>query len=255
MTFEIHEDLSADGVCTLTLDRPPANALNAEFLDAIESRFVALEIRDDVRAVVITGRGKIFSAGMDLKIIPGLSLAGQRAAITALNKTYGRLYGFPKPLVAAVNGHAIAGGLFFVLASDYRVGPDGGAQFGLTEVRAGVAFPVAALDIAKAELSPAVARRLLLGGRTVGIGVAADWGILDEVVQPGDVLARALEQARLYAATPPKAYAAVKCQLRAGVLARIERVLADGGDPLLGNWITEETAAAAHATLAGGAQN
>ncbi len=254
MSFEIHEDLSADGVCTLTLDRPPANALNTEFLQEIESRFAGLENRHDVRAVVITGRGKIFCAGMDLKIIPGLSLAGQRAAITALNDTYGCVYSFPKPVVAAVNGHAIAGGLFFVLASDYRVGPEAGAQFGLTEVRVGVAFPVAALEIAKAELAPAISRRVLLGGQTVSSQVAVDWGILDEVVQPCDVLARALEQARLYAATPPKAYTTVKHQLRARVLARIERALADKGDPLLNNWITEETAAAAHVTLTGGAQ-
>ena len=255
MSFEIHEETSSDGICTLTLDRPPANALNTEFLDAITARFVKLETSDTVRAVVITGRGNIFSAGMDLKIIPDLSVAEQGAAITALNNNYGGLYAFPKPLIAAVNGHAIAGGLFFALVSDYRVGPEDGSQFGLTGVRAGVAFPVAALEIANAELSPAAARRVLLSGRTVGSDVAADWGILDEVVQPGDVLARALEQAQLYAATPPKAYATVKQQLRAAVLARIEHVLADGGDPLLGNWITEETSAAARATLAAGARS
>ena len=254
MKDEVHVERRDDGLCLLTLDRPPANALNAEFLTLIGTRFAELETDDDVRAVVITGKGRIFSAGMDLKVLPGLNQEDQRTTLTAFNKTYGRIYGFSKPLVAAVNGHAIAGGLFFALAADHRVGPIGDFQFGLTEARVGVAFPVAALEIARSEMAPEIARRILLRARTVPADVAAEWGILDELAPPDAVLELAFERARDFATIPRKAYADVKRQLRAPVLDLIDRCLANSDDPLLGDWVSGETAAAAGATLAGGAR-
>lgn len=246
-----HEQRLDDGIVVAQLDRPPANALTADFLAEIEHAFDRLAADDNVRALVLKGYERVFSAGMDLKLLAELDAGGQTEVVDALNRTYGAMYGFAKPFVAAVTGHAIAGGLFFLLAADYRVGAHGDAMFGLSEVRVGVAFPVAPLEIARAELAPPAARRILLGGRPVGVDAALACGILDEVVAPGDVEARAIAQAALWAESPPEAYARVKAQLRAPVMAKIRRAIEAGEDPARDGWFTPETSRAALAVLAG----
>ena len=132
--------------------------------------------------MVLKGYERVFSAGMDLKLLAELDAGGQTEVVDALNRAYGAMYGFAKPLVAAVTGHAIAGGLFFLLVADYRVSARGDAMYGLSEVRVGVAFPVAPLEIARAELPPHLRRvGMLLGGQPIGVDAGArPAGILDE---------------------------------------------------------------------------
>ena len=245
------EERRDDGIVVAQLDRPPANALTAAFLLEIEAAFHRLDADESVRAVVLKGYDRVFSAGMDLKVLAQLDAAGQAEVVDALNRAYGAMYGFSKPYVAAVTGHAIAGGLFFLLAADYRVGCDGASQYGLSEVRVGVAFPVAPLEIVRAELPAPVARKILLGGQPVGVTEALACGILDEVVAPDRVEARAIEQAAAWAASPAEAYAQVKRQLRAPAMERIRRAVEGRADLMLDGWFTPETTRAALAVLAG----
>ena len=204
-----------------------------------------------MRAVVLKGYEKVFSGGMDLKALPSFDAETQRAVVDGLNACYGTLYAFPKPLVVAATGHAIAGGLFFILAADYRIGGEGKALFGLAEVRVGVAFPVAPIEIARAELTPALARRLLLTGQPVSMSEAHAGGIFDEVIAPDAVEARAIEKAREMARSPAEAYAAIKRQLRGDVIDKIARTVANLDDPQRAGWFTSETVPAAKRVLAG----
>jgi enoyl-CoA hydratase/carnithine racemase len=245
------EESGEDGIVVAQLNRAPANALTTEFLLEIEAHFHRLDADECVRAVVLKGYDKVFSAGMDLKMLSTLDVAGQTGVVDALNRAYGAMYSFSKPLVAAVTGHAIAGGLFFLLVSDYRVGCDGGAKFGLSEVRVGVAFPVAPLEIARAEMPVAMARRIFLGGHPVGVQEALAGGILDEIVQQQEVEARAIEKARSLAASPAMAYGQVKQQLRAPVLDKISRAVNHGEDPMRSGWFSPETTQAALEVLSG----
>lgn len=240
-----------DGIVVVQLDRPPANALTPDFLDEIDRAFQAFAGDASVRAIVLKGYDKVFSGGMDLKELPSFSADTQRAVVDGLNACYGTLYAFPKPLVVAATGHAIAGGLFFILAGDYRIGGEGKALFGLAEVRVGVAFPVAPIEIARAELTPAMARRLLLTGQPVGMGEALAGGIFDEVVAPETVEARAIEKAREMARSPAEAYAAIKRQVRGPVIETIEATIANLDDPQRTGWFTSETVEAAKRVLAG----
>ena len=246
--IETRED---GGVVVVQLDRPPANALTADFLDEIDDAFKRLGADESATAVVLKGYEKVFSGGMDLKALPSFDREAQRAVVDGLNQCYGTLYAFPKPLVAAATGHAIAGGLFFILAADYRIGGAGKALFGLAEVRVGVAFPVAPIEIARAELTPAMARRLLLTGQPVTVDEAHAGGILDEVVAADQVEARAIEKAREMARSPAEAYAAIKRQLRGAVIEKIERAVTNLDDPQRAGWFTSETADAAKRVLAG----
>lgn len=232
-------DLEA-GITRLELARVPVNALNPEYLGEIGDRLAEIESNADVRTVVITSALPVFSAGMDLKEAQQFSVAEQTAVVDGLNSTFSRLYGISKPVVVAVNRAAIAGGLFFALAADYVVA-GAGAKFGLTEVRVGVDFPAAPLQIARAELTPQACRRLMLGGGNLDALTARDMGIVDEVVEAESLVSRAVDVARDYATIPALAYAAVKSQLRARTLENINKTIEAGSDPTRDHWFTEET--------------
>jgi enoyl-CoA hydratase len=160
-----------DDVAIVRIDRPPANALDLELLE--QGRAVLDELRTaEPGAVVLTGRERFFSAGVDLKLVPTLDERSQRAMVAGINRLFGGWYSFPRPVVCAVNGHAIAGGLILALCGDYRVvGTEG--RFGLTELRAGVPYPAVAITVVLAELDSWAARQLVLGA-----GLAVAGGLL-----------------------------------------------------------------------------
>ena len=243
-----HVSVQARGeIALVRIDRPPANAMDRELLGdvvAAQERLAA----EEPAAVVMTGREGFFSAGVDLKLAPTLDAEAQAAMVDGINRMAADWYGFPRPVVCAVNGHAIAGGMILALCGDHRVaGPAG--RFGLTEARVGIGFPAVAIAVVRAELSPPAARELVLRGELMDSQAALERGLLDELVEQDAVLDRALEVAADLAALPAQGYAFIKRQLRAPVIAEARRVLDGGTDPLAGAWVGGETAGAAAAVL------
>ena len=228
-----------EGIVSLTLNRAPVNALSPDFLMGLAATLDQWAQDDAVRAVVIDSAFKVYSAGLDLKEAQSFDLAQQDAIVEGLNVGFLSLFAFPKPVVVCVNGAAIAGGLFFVLASDMRVAT-ARARFGLAEVRVGVDFPVGPLEIARATLDPNALRRLMLSGAPVDGTTALQMGLVDQVVDPEDLAATA----RALAEAPPSAYAAVKRQIRGATIARIETLIAEHGHSADGGWFKPETKAA-----------
>ncbi|HLM27335.1 MAG TPA: enoyl-CoA hydratase/isomerase family protein [Thermoleophilaceae bacterium] len=238
-----------DGVAVVGIDRPPANALDLTLLE--EGHRVLEDLAADPPGpVVITGREGFFSAGMDLKVVPTLARAEQAELVNGINRLFAGWYALPRPVVAAVTGHAIAGGLILALCADHRVGSTGSGRYGLTELKAGIPYPAVAMAVVRAELSSAVARDLVLRARLVGAEEAAGLGLLDELVD-GDPLPRALALAGELAGLPLDTYARVKRQLRDDTIAATARIVADGSDPLLAGWLGEETEEASAGTLRG----
>ncbi len=226
------------GVVQITLNQAPVNALTPEFLMSFAAELAALEHDDAVRAIVLSSPFKVFSAGLNLKKAQSYDLEQQNAIVTGLNVGFLKLFACPKPTVCAVNGAAIAGGLFFVLGSDVRVAHPR-AQLGLAEVRVGVGFPVGPMEIARATLSKNALRRLMLTGQPMDAQTAHDDGIIDML--DDDPLGRALEQATMLADIPPAAYAGVKRQIRGTTIDLIEQAMANGANTPEGGWFTEET--------------
>ena len=167
--------------------------------------------------------------------------------VDGINRLFGGWYSFPRPVVAAVNGHAIAGGLILALAADYRIGATEG-KLGLTELKAGVPYPAAAMCVVQAELTPAAARVLVLRNHLFEGQETLELGLVDELLPRDEVLDRALAVAGELAALPRSGYGLVKRQLRGPTIARIEQVIT-GEDPLVGSWLMEDTASAASAVL------
>jgi len=243
--------LESDGqVAILRFDRPPANAID---LDLVHQMGTTLDEVETSRpsALVLTGTGSFFSGGLDLKAVPSYSPERQRDLLLAVNRTIWRLYGLPMPVVAAVNGHSVAGAFILTLTADYRVGPIGRAQFGLTEARVGIPFPAAAMTVLRAELAPADVRYFTLWSRNVDADEARRRGVFDELVGPEAVLPRALEVARDMATIPCDAYRRIKHQVRAGALARLEEIVASRSDPMLDAWVSPDAASASAAVLRG----
>jgi enoyl-CoA hydratase len=233
-------------VALVRIDRPPANALDLELLE--EGSAAVAELRAaEPGAVVLVGREGFFSAGVDLKAVPNLDRDGQRAMVDGINRLFLAWYSFPRPLVCAVNGHAIAGGLILALCGDHRVGA-GVGRLGLTELRAGIPYPAAAMAIVRAELPPPTVRALALQAELLDAGPqAVELGLLDELCTPELLLERALQVAGGLAELPRGAYTRVKDQLRGATVAELEAVVAD--DPMRGEWLGEESAAASRAIL------
>lgn len=228
------------GVVEISLQRAPVNALSPAFLSAFGATLERMAQDDAVRAVVLSSPFKVFSAGLDLKDAQDYDLEQQHAIVTGLNEGFLSLFSFPKPAVVAVNGAAIAGGLFFVLAADYRIGT-ARARFGLAEVRVGADFPVGPLEIARDTLEANALRRLMLTGQPVKPDQALAWGMLDEMVEEDALVARAIAVARDMAQSPPKTYASVKRQIRGATEARIRDAIKAGGNRPEGGWFSDET--------------
>jgi len=238
-----------DGVAVVRIDRPPANALDAQLLD--EGHRCLQELAEGPPGpVVLTGREQFFSAGMDLRVVPTLTAQEQREVVTGINRLFASWYGLERPVVAAVNGHAIAGGLILALCADYRVGTTGPGRLGLTELKAGIPYPAVAMAVVRAELTPPVARDLILRARLVDSDEAQSLGVLDELVD-GDPVPRALQIAQELAALPQAAYAQIKYQLRGDTIAATRAVLSDESDPLLRGWLGDETRDASASALGG----
>jgi len=207
-------------------------------------------VREELEAdaVVLTGRDGFFSAGLDLNLVPTLDPAGQAEMIMAINRMVAAWYGFDRPVVGAVNGHAIAGGIVLAMCADYRVGSTQG-KLGLTEARVGVPYPANALAVVTAELSPPAARYLVLRAHLVDPPEALALGLVDELAEPAEVLERALAMAAELGDMPSDAYATVKRQLRGPALAAMRQVVESGTDPLAQGWLSAETGSAATAAM------
>jgi len=198
-------------IAVLRMGHGRANALDPELLGALGA---ALAQTAEARAVVLTGTGAMFSAGVDLKRLAASGPDYPGALIPALVDCFARLFYHPRPVVAAVNGHAIAGGCVLACAADRRIAARGGARLGVTELLVGVPFPAIALEIMRAVVPPWHLAEMVYGGGTVSVDEALDRGLLDAVVEPASLLDAALAEAEALAAIPAESFALTKAQLR-----------------------------------------
>lgn len=208
-----------DGTAVVRLAHGKANALDLEFCAAVTRQFEALA-REDARAVVVTADGGIFSAGVDLKRLLEGGAAYMRAFLPALHDMCVALFAFPKPLVAAVNGHAIAGGCIIACTADRRLLARGGARIGVPELAVGVPFPPAPLEILRYVVPPPALHEVVCAAGTYAGDEALARGLVDECVEGERLLPRALEWAGTLAGYG-EAFRLTKRQLRAPALERM----------------------------------
>lgn len=233
-------DLSQqDGIAVLTLKNPPANALDPEFMETILGGLDEVE-SSDARAVIVTGENSVFSAGADLFRVLEATREQIEGGIETMSNLFARLFTFPKPTVAAVNGHAIAGGSVLTCACDYRIAAEGDFRLGFSELAVGVPFPAWALEILRFGSGWKHARDLALMARTVSVEKALAMGIVDEVVPAGELMEKATRAAQRLARVPAGTYAVTKRALIAPALRNVERLGKEHDRDVVDQWASEE---------------
>jgi enoyl-CoA hydratase len=193
----------------LTLNRPDArNAISPEVSAEMAAHLDAIEADDDLRAVVLTGRGDVFSAGADLKVVAqgrGMDIARGKGGFAGVVTR-----DFPKPLIAAVNGPALAGGFEIALACDLVVAADT-SRFGIPEVQRGLMAAAGGLIRLPKRVSLAIALELAMTGDPIDASRALELGLVNRVVPRDQVIDEALRLAERIAANSP---VAVRCSRR-----------------------------------------
>jgi len=220
-------------VSVVRLENGPVNVLDLELLRALTETLRGLS---GAGALVLTGAGRAFSAGVDLRRILDGGREYAEAFLPALTAAFRAVFEHPRPVVAAVNGHAIAGGCIFVAACDLRLMSAG--TIGVTELPVGVPFPPAALETLRFAVGPATAR-LVLTGETLSAAKAAALGLVDEVVEPAVLLDAALIRARQLASIPAGTFTLTKAQLRHRTSERIDADELAYAHQLLDAWTGE----------------
>jgi enoyl-CoA hydratase len=201
------------GLTTIYLNRPPANAIDLPTAQAL--RTALIEFRESTAAaLILTGVGDVFCGGLDLKVVPTYDRQARDLLMRTLGEVVFELFSSPRPVVAALNGHAVAAGSLFTLCCDHRIAPADNCKFGFTGARVGVPYPETAMTIITSQLSASVARRLLLSARTFDQNRALQDGLVDELLPVKSVMTRAIEIAKDLASMPADHYATVKRQVR-----------------------------------------
>lgn len=234
-----------DGIAVVTLRHGKANALDIELCEALAARFHALRI-DASKAVVITGQGKIFSAGVDLIRVSNGGAAYIRRFLPALHKLYDAVFFHPKPVVAAINGHAVAGGAVLACCADRRIMAREGGRIGVTEILVGVPFPALAFEIVRFAVPARHLPEFTLSGATYTTDAALDRGWIDEIAKPSELLEDAIAVATELAELSPPAFAQTKRQLRQSVTERMAQSRETTDKAVADIWTAPETLARIH---------
>ncbi len=210
-----------DGVLTITLDRPKANAIDVATSGLLYAAFNRLQTDATLRVAIITGTGRFFSAGWDL------NAANEGEAIDVVHSPGGfagltEFFALDKPVIAAVNGLAMGGGFELALAADLIVAADT-AEFALPEVRLGMLADSGGVLRLPQRLPRAIANEMLMTGRRMGAPEAAQWGLVNRVVPLAELMAAAQSLAAQIVAAAPLPIAALKQVLRATACEPVEQ--------------------------------
>ena len=233
---------------TVTMAHGPVNAQDIELLQAISDAFRSRA--GDPRPIVITGEGRSFSAGVDLKRIVDGGPGYVEQFIPALCEAFLAIFEHPAPVVAAVNGHALAGGFIIVAACDARVGVTGPATLGVTELLVGVPFPSVPLEIVRYAVGEPIAADLIYTGRRMDVEECLRIGLFAEVAEdPEALLPAAVSRARRLGALQQPAFQISKRQLRRDTLERIVRRREQDDVEVTAVWAHDDTLAAIAAYL------
>lgn len=227
------------GVAVVRLKGGRANAMSAELLKELESAFTDVLHDPNAKAAVVTGDGNAFSAGLALPDLMPLDRPAMRDFMAGFERAMQRVLTLPKPVVAAMNGHAIAGGCVLALMCDVRFAADGAAKIGLNEVQLGIGLPSLVIEPLRARLPPASLVPVAYEGRLFGVDEAQKLGLVDAVVPAAELERVSIARARELGKAPA-AYAQIKNALLRPVVEAITRNAVAERDAWLDSWFSAE---------------
>jgi enoyl-CoA hydratase len=226
-----------DDIRLIRLECGKANAIDDRLIETLQGE-LDRALDDGARAIVVTGYDKYFSAGLNMTGLPNSRRAMLRF-VKRFDDALLQLLRFPLPLIAAVNGHAVAGGCVLLSTFDLRIGAEGDYRIGVTEMELGVAFPAAALGAVRNAVHPSWTTDVILGARLMSPREAVQSGLLHEVTPPDLLLSRALARAEWLGSKPQPAFQMTKRALHEDRIRDIERQKADSYRNFVDCWFSE----------------
>lgn len=212
--MEYIKTTTAAGIATVTLSRGKVNALNDDVVDEIESCFKQLENDGTIKAIIFTGQGKFFSFGFDIPGFLGYTREEFTRYIQKFCSLYTYLFLYPKPIIAALNGHTVAGGCILATACDYRIMVTGKAKIALNEAAFGSTIFSGSIDMLKVCAGQRNAELIAGTGRMFSAEEAREMGLVDKVADDDTLMKLSLEVAQDYASRYGPAYKSIKHLLR-----------------------------------------
>jgi enoyl-CoA hydratase/carnithine racemase len=228
------------GIATVVLERGKVNALNPAVVEELSATFKALQSDTEASAVVLTGRGKFFSFGFDVPEFLSYTREEFTNYLARFTTLYRHLFIYPKPLVVALNGHAIAGGCMIALVGDSTIMVQGGAKISLNEIGFGSSIFAGSTEMLQFRTGPR-ASDVLYSAAMYSAAEAQAIGLVAEVVAQEALLDRASEIARALASRRPAAFASIKSLLRQPVADAMARREAASIDEFVEIWYSEPT--------------
>jgi enoyl-CoA hydratase/carnithine racemase len=229
------------GIATIALSRGKVNAINRTVVDELRQCLETLSGDRDLKAVVLTGRGKFFSFGFDVTEFLSFSKSEFTSYLTAFTDLYTYLFTYPKPVVAALNGHTIAGGCMLALACDYRLMVAGKAKISLNEITFGASVFAGSTEMLRFLIGSAKTTDVLYSGGMYSAEEALDLGLVQAVSNGDQLIDRARRIAADLAAKPAPAFTSIKSLIRKPIADEMIRREAASIGEFVEIWYTAET--------------
>ncbi len=232
-----------EGVAAVRLERGKVNALNEEVVDELSRSFRALEADPAVRGVLLTGTGKFFSFGFDIPELFGATRDEFTRYLRRFTAFYRELFAYARPVVAAINGHAVAGGYMLASACDLRVMVKENARVGLNEIGFGSSLFAGSLSLLRSRVGERNAQDVVYEGALYGAEQALALGLVDAAVEGSELLVDARRRLEPLAGKSPAAFRSIKRLLRQPVLDEMQRYEEDSIREFVEIWYSKETRA------------
>jgi Delta3-Delta2-enoyl-CoA isomerase len=222
------------------LDRGKANPINRQMIHEITELANQIAKNDSVNGLILLGKEGYFSAGLDLSELIQLNKAGMTSFWKDFTQMMAILVSFPKPLIAAVTGHAPAGGCILAICADYRVMAEGNYKIGLNEVPVGIIVPKHIHSLYSFWIGERTAYQNLMEGKMVNPDKALQMGLIDEVVHLTEVLTKAEEKLQHYLSFDGFTWRTTKRNLRSKLIAEMQHIDEKAFAATIDHWFSEE---------------
>ena len=232
---------TADGIAEVRLKRGKVNALNEQLVDEAAGCLQSLAADAAIKAVILTADGPFFSFGFDIPEFLSYSKESFSSFLKKFTRLYTYLFTYPKPVVAALNGHAVAGGCMLALACDYRIMVSGKAKISLNEISFGSSVFAGSVAMLKFLVGGKTARAALYDGTMYSAEAALPLGLIDQVSSQERLLEDAREVAKRLAGKDPAAFCSIKRLLRAPVAEEMVKREDASVQEFVNIWYSEKT--------------
>jgi 3,2-trans-enoyl-CoA isomerase len=230
-----------ENIATIELSRPKAHALNKHLVNDLREAIVHLTESKNIEGAVLTASGNIFCAGLDVVELYGYDETQMDQFWSEFGRLLRDMIAFPKPLIAAINGHAPAGGCVLAMCCDYRFMAEGQGRIGLNEIPVGIVIPKPIVELARHVVGDTRASDMIFHGALLFPEQAGAFGLVHATVPPEQLMDRAQEKLLSWLSLPQEPWRQAKTTLRAPLLRAMEMEFTEAYGETLHHWWSAES--------------